>query len=58
MIFETDHFSIYVIVEENEKVEEPVTPDEPPKKSEKGFFEKILDWLNSLFDLIASWFKK
>ena len=58
MVFETDHFSIYVIVEENEKVEEPVTPDEPPKKSEKGFFEKILDWLNSLFDLIASWFKK
>ena len=56
MIFDTDHFSIYVIVEESEKTEEPVIPDEPQQEDEKDFFYRFLDWLKSLFDLIASWF--
>ncbi|MBQ5905652.1 MAG: hypothetical protein IIW88_07285, partial [Clostridia bacterium] len=29
MVFETDHFSIYVIVDESEKTENPVEPEEP-----------------------------
>lgn len=58
MIFETDHFSIYIIVEESEKIEEPVIPDEPQETPKKTFFDRIFDWFNSILDLIFSWFKK
>ncbi len=56
MVFDTDHFSIYIIVEENVQGEAPeVTPDEEIKDN---FFDKILDWFRSLLDLILSMFKK
>lgn len=50
MVFETDHFSIYVIVDESEQ-------DEADKESQGNFFTKIIDWFKSLFDLILSIFK-
>lgn len=56
MVFDTDHFSIYVTVEENVQGETPeVTPDEEIKDN---FFDKILDWFRTLLDLILSWFNK
>lgn len=58
MVFETDHFSVYVIVDESEKADEPTTPDEPQEETKKDFFSKIIDWFRSLIDLIISWFKK
>lgn len=54
MIFDTDHFSIYVIVEENVQEEAPeVTPDEEKKDD---LYAKILDWFRSLLDLILRLF--
>lgn len=50
MVFETDHFSIYVIVDES-------VQDEADKESQGNFFTKIIDWFKSLFDLILSIFK-
>ena len=58
MVFETDHFSVYVIVDESEKADEPTTPDDPQEETRKDFFSKIIDWFRSLIDLIISWFKK
>ena len=58
MVFETDHFSVYVIVDESEKADEPITPDEPQEETKKDFFSKIIDWFRSLIDLIISWFNK
>ena len=58
MVFETDHFSVYVIVDESEKADEPTTPDEPQEETKKDFFSKIIDWFRSLIDLIISWFNK
>ena len=58
MVFETDHFSVYVIVDESEKADEPTTPDEPQEEAKKDLFSKIIDWFKSLIDLITSWFKK
>lgn len=58
MVFETDHFSVYVIVDESEKADEPTAPDEPQEETKKDFFSKIIDWFRSLIDLIISWFKK
>lgn len=58
MVFETDHFSIYVIVDESEKTGTPVTPDEPQEETKDGFFAKIIDLIKAFFELIASIFKK
>ena len=58
MVFETDHFSIYVIVNESEKTDEPVVPDEPQEEGKNGFFAKIIDLIKAFFELIASIFKK
>ena len=58
MVFETDHFSVYVIVDESEKADEPTTPDEPQEEVKKDLFSKIIDWFRSLIDLIISWFNK
>ena len=55
LVFETDHFSVYVIVVENEA---EVTPDEPQGEPEDDFFAKIFDLIMSFFDLIFSIFKK
>ncbi len=58
MVFDTDHFSIYVIVDESEKTAEPITPDEPQEETKDDFFLKIIDLIKSFFGLIASWFRK
>ena len=58
MVFETDHFSVYVIVDESEKTDAPVTPDKPQEETKNDFFSKFIDWFKSLIDLITSWFKK
>ena len=58
MVFDTDHFSIYVIVDESEKTDAPVTPDEPQEETKDNFFTRLLDLIKSFFDLIMSWFKK
>lgn len=64
VIFETDHFSEYVIVDESSKFEEPVIPEEPtiPEEPEEkdcscnchkggisGFFFKILNFFQKIF---------
>ena len=58
MVFDTDHFSIYVIVDESEKTDAPVIPDEPQEEIKDNFFTRLLDLIKSFFDLIMSWFKK
>ncbi len=57
MVFDTDHFSIYVIVDESEKADEPVIPDEPQEETKDDFFLKLLDFINALIDLLISIFK-
>lgn len=63
MVFETDHFSIYVIVDESEKADEPVipdepvTPDEPSEEIKDDFFSKIFDFFRHIIDLIISMFR-
>lgn len=51
MVFDTDHFSIYIIVEE--------TPAEPdiPTEDESDFFSKIFSWLTDFFNMITSFIK-
>lgn len=62
IIFETDHFSYYAIVDESSKIEkpsEPETPDEPDvpctckchKGGIAGFFWKIANFFNKLFKI-------
>ena len=58
MVFDTDHFSLYVIVDESEKSDAPVLPDEPQEETKDNFFTRLLDLIKSFFDLIMSWFKK
>ena len=58
MVFDTDHFSIYVIVDESEKTDEPIAPDEPQEETKDSFFLKIIDLIKAFFELIMSWFKK
>ena len=60
LVFDTDHFSIYVIVVEGAEPEaptEPDTPATPDEESKDNFFSKILDWFRALLDLIMSMFK-
>ena len=51
MVFDTDHFSIYIIVDE--------TPAEPdiPTESKSDFFSKIFSWLTDFFNMITSFIK-
>ena len=51
MVFDTDHFSIYIIVDE--------TPAEPdiPTESKSDFFSKIFSLLTDFFNLITSFIK-
>lgn len=58
MVFDTDHFSVYVIVDESEKVDIPTAPDEPQEETKLTFWEKLVDLIKSFFELIASIFKK
>ena len=58
MVFDTDHFSIYVIVDESEKTDAPTTPDEPQEETKESFFSKIINLIKSFIELIASIFKK
>ena len=58
MVFDTDHFSIYVIVDESEKTDAPATPDEPQEETKDSFFSKLIDLIKAFFELIASMFKK
>ncbi len=58
MVFDTDHFSIYVIVDESEKADEPIAPDEPQEETKDSFFSKLIDLIKAFFELIASMFKK
>ena len=55
MVFETDHFSIYIIVEDMsaEAPEEPSTPDTPEKKD---LISKIFDLFSDLINLLISLF--
>ena len=58
MVFDTDHFSVYVIVDESEKTDEPTTPDEPQEETKDSFFSKLIDLIKSFIELIESMFKK
>ena len=58
MVFDTDHFSIYVIVDESEKTDAPATPDDPQEETKDSFFSELIDLIKAFFELIASMFKK
>ena len=61
LVFDTDHFSIYVIVvegAENDAPTEPDTPVTPEEEIKDNLFSKIIDFFKSLFELIMSWFNK
>ena len=54
MVFDTDHFSIYVIIEENVQEE---SPESTPDEEKVDFISKFFSWLEYLIDLILSWLK-
>ena len=64
LVFYTDHFSLYVIVDESA----PAAPDEPetsaaseePSKpaGRSSFFSKLFAWLIELFNMLTRWIKK
>ncbi len=55
MVFDTDHFSVYIIVEENVQQETPVTPDE---EENENFFIRFINSLIDFVKMIISVFKK
>lgn len=60
VVFETDHFSIYVIVDESESVQdtEPEAPEE--EETAKDFKELLRDfvnWIKSVVDSIKTFFR-
>ncbi len=56
IVFEVDHFSEYVIVDESSLIEND-TPEQEPEEESKNFFEIIYDFLMKILDLIKSLFK-
>lgn len=58
MVFDTDHFSVYVIVDESEKTDVPITPDEPVEETKANLFTRLLDLIKAFFELITSFFNK
>ena len=58
MVFDTDHFSVYVIVDESEKTDAPITPDEPEKATKDNLFTRLLDFIKAFFELIKSFFNR
>ncbi len=54
MVFDTDHFSIYVIVEENVQEQIPETPDE---EAEEDFFVRLVNSFISFIRWIIGIFK-
>lgn len=56
MVFETDHFSIYVIVDESEKADIPEdAPTEAPAEK-LDFIQKLLNFFTSLLEFFRSLF--
>ncbi len=53
MVFETDHFSIYVIVGDDVAVQEPPVEEKPPQDSEENIFETFANFILTLLKLIA-----
>ncbi|MBR3932673.1 MAG: leucine-rich repeat domain-containing protein [Clostridia bacterium] len=53
MVFETDHFSIYVIVGDVVADEEPPIDEKPPQDSEENIFETFANFILTLLKLIA-----
>ena len=58
MVFDTDHFSVYVIVDESEKTDAPITPDEPVEETKANLFTRLLDLIKAFFELLTSFFNK
>ena len=68
MVFDTDHFSIYVIVDESEKTDEPITPDTPDNTEvcskcgrsahDDSFVQRLICIIIMAKRLIISLFKK
>lgn len=61
MVFDTDHFSVYIIVEEKtqelpDSSDEPTTPDKD-EKSPLSFLEEMIEWFKNLIDQITSFFR-
>ncbi len=56
IVFEVDHFSEYVIVDESSLIEND-TPEQDTEEESKNFFEIIYDFLMKILDLIKSMFK-
>ena len=64
LVFDTDHFSIYVIVVEGAEADAPTEPDAPeipetPEEENKGdFFSKIFDLIKAFIDLLFSFINR
>ena len=56
MVFDTDHFSIYVIVDESERVDVPT--DTPEEETKGNFFSKLIDLIKMFFALVKSWLER
>ena len=56
MVFDTDHFSIYVIVDESEQVDVPT--DTPEEETKGNFFSKLIDLIKMFFALVKSWLER
>lgn len=55
LVFDTDHFSVYVIVvegAENEAPTEPDIPATPDEETKDDFFSKIFDLIKAFIDLL------
>lgn len=58
LVFDTDHFSVYVIVVEDEAEITPEAPNEPEEETKDSFFAKIIDLIKAFFALVKSWLDK
>ena len=59
LVFDTDHFSVYVIVVEDEAPSEPEAPETKPDEEVKdNFFTRLIDLIKAFFKLIKDLFNK
>ena len=62
LVFYTDHFSLYVVVDESAQTEpattEPATQPADDKPAQQNFFQRIIQWFRNLFERIFGIFKR
>lgn len=56
LVFDTDHFSVYVIVVEDEAPTEPEAPETPDEEVKSTLFTKLVDLIKSFIELVRKLF--